>query len=148
MANIVAAALSLARAEQVTVAIECCYQSVGIATSLALTMFNGAALNEAMGVPFVYGICEMVLVGTYCVSAWKLGYTKAPSDAPLWMVLFTSYEIREMEQKDIDEIEININDSEHPISEQQHGNSLTTYFNLAWWSPDEFTQRNSDGILV
>lgn len=50
LANIIATSLGLLRPERVTVAIECCYQNVGIATSLALTMFDGEELNEAMGV--------------------------------------------------------------------------------------------------
>lgn len=36
--------------ERMTVAIECCYQNVGIATSVALTMFEGEDLSDAMGV--------------------------------------------------------------------------------------------------
>ena len=51
-----------------TVAVECCYQNVGIATSLALTMFQGNDLNQAMGVPFFYGMVEAVFVGFYCKS--------------------------------------------------------------------------------
>ena len=74
-------------------AVECCYQNVGIATSLALTMFKGQDLNEAMGVPFFYGVCEAVMVGLYCVGCWKAGWSKAPSDAPFWKVLLTSYEV-------------------------------------------------------
>ena len=50
LANIIATCLNLKRPERVTVAIECCYQNVGIATSVALTMFDGAELNAAMGV--------------------------------------------------------------------------------------------------
>jgi hypothetical protein len=76
-----------------TVAIECSYQNIGIATSLALTMFEGDDLNNAMGIPFFYGVCEAVTVGIFCLICWKAGWSKAPSDAPLWKVLITSYEI-------------------------------------------------------
>jgi hypothetical protein len=76
-----------------TVAIECSYQNVGIATSLALTMFEGDDLNNAMGIPFFYGVCEAVIVGIFCLICWKAGWSKAPSDAPFWKVLITSYEI-------------------------------------------------------
>ena len=78
-----------------TVAVECCYQNVGIATSLALTMFQGNDLNNAMGIPFFYGTCEAVLVGLYCVGCWKLGWSKAPSDESFWKVLLTTYEVVE-----------------------------------------------------
>lgn len=76
-----------------TVAVECCYQNVGIATSLALTMFQGNDRSNAMGIPFFYGVCEAVLVGFYCVGCWKAGWSKAPSDAPFWKVLFRTYEV-------------------------------------------------------
>ena len=97
LANILAAVALLPKPERVTVAIECCYQNVGIATSLALTMFRGNDLNEAMGVPFFYGVVEAVFVGIYCIGAWKLGWTKAPADASICNVLWTSYEVLEME---------------------------------------------------
>jgi hypothetical protein len=88
------------------VAIECCYQNVGIATSLALTMFEGPDLNDAMGIPFFYGVCEAVMVGVYCLGMWKAGWSKAPSDAPFWKVLFTSYEIVSVHGENLDEIEM------------------------------------------
>ncbi len=72
---------------------ECCYQNVGIATSVALTMFEGDELSEAMGVPFFYGVVEAVILGIYCIGAWKLGWTKAPKNASIWKILTTSYEV-------------------------------------------------------
>jgi predicted Na+-dependent transporter len=71
LSNLLATAVHLRRPERVTVAIECCYQNVGIATSLALTMFAGEQVNEAMGVPFFYGVVEAVFVGFYCLGAWN-----------------------------------------------------------------------------
>lgn len=50
LANLIASSLRLKAPERMTVAIECCYQNVGIATSVALTMFEGRDLNDAMGV--------------------------------------------------------------------------------------------------
>ena len=80
---------------QRAVSVECCYQNVGIATSLAMTMFAGDELKEAMGVPFFYGTCEALFVGLYCIVVWKMGWTKAPADVPLWKVIVTSYEVLE-----------------------------------------------------
>lgn len=97
---------NLAKPERVTVAIEGCYQNVGIATSLALTMFDGVELNEAIGVPFFYGVVEAVVVGIFCVIAWKIGWTKAPVNAPIWTVIMTSYEVLEAESKDLHTIEV------------------------------------------
>lgn len=102
LANVIGLLLNLKAAERVTVSIECAYQNVGIATSLALTMFQGNELNNAMGVPFFYGLMEAVLVGTYCLIAWKAGWTKAPSDAPIWKVISTSYEVLELKEKSPD----------------------------------------------
>ncbi len=85
-------------------AIECCYQNVGIATSLALTMFEGNDLNNAMGIPFFYGMCEAFMVGIYCFGCWKAGWSKAPSNAPFWKVLFTSYEVMAIHGEELEEI--------------------------------------------
>ena len=86
-----------------TVVVECCYQNIGIATSLALTMFEGDELNHAMGIPFFYGVCEAVSVGSFCFLCWKAGWTKAPSDTPLWKVLITSYEIVAVHGDELDD---------------------------------------------
>jgi hypothetical protein len=74
-------------------------------------MFEGAELNDAMGVPFLYGICEMLFVGLLCICGWKAGWTKAPIDAPIWTVLFTTYEVLEAEMKELTEIEVSISES-------------------------------------
>lgn len=107
VANLIASMLKLKPPERVTVAIECCYQNVGIATSLALTMFQGDELNDAMGVPFLYGMAEIFFISIYCVFAWKAGWTKAPRDENICKVISTSYEVgtdeNERVEKDKDE---------------------------------------------
>ena len=116
-----------------TVAVECCYQNVGIATSLALTMFEGNNLNEAMGVPFFYGLCEALFVGSYCVGCWKAGWSKAPANASFWNILYVSYEVLEVEMREINEIEVSMSEStdgsEKP-PEKSEGNVLMTYFDI------------------
>lgn len=91
-ANIFASYANLDKPERVTVAIECCYQNVGIASSVALTMFKGSDLAEALGVPLYYGMIEAIFVCLYCVIAWKMGWTKAPASENLCTVIATSYE--------------------------------------------------------
>lgn len=111
-------------------AVECCYQNVGIATSLALTMFNGQDLNDAMGVPFFYGMCEAFLVGIYCTIGWKAGWTKAPSDVSFWRMLFVSYEVLDAESNDDCEmIEVSFS-SEENSNEYQKGKIFTTFFSM------------------
>lgn len=101
VANLIASMLKLKPPERVTVAIECCYQNVGIATSLALTMFRGDELNDAMGVPFLYGMAEIFFISIYCMFAWKLGWTKAPADENFCKVISTSYELEAEEEDDV-----------------------------------------------
>lgn len=135
VSNIVAAAVQLRYPERVTVAIECCYQNVGIATSLALTMFGGQELSEAMGVPFFYGAVEALLVGTYCMIAWKMGWTKAPRNAPFWKILWTSYEVVEMAEADLEGIEVDVSESDDTV-DQMDGGIMTHYYHVAWATLD------------
>ena len=108
-------------------------QNVGIATSLALTMFDGAELNEAMGVPFFYGMVEMFFIGFYCIGAWKAGWTKAPADAPFWRVLWTSYEVILAEKRELSEIEVSYSEKDFPEHDEssEDGRVLTHYFNAS-----------------
>jgi len=133
IASALASLCNLRKPERMTVAVECCYQNVGIATSLALTMFKGNNLNEAMGVPFFYGLCEALFVGSYCVGCWKAGWSKAPVDAPFWHILYVSYEVLEVEMREINEIEVSMSEStdgsEKP-PEKSEGNVLMTYFDM------------------
>jgi len=93
LSNIIVSSMQLKKPERVTVSIECCYQNTGIATSVALIMFDGNDLSDAMGVPVYYGVVEAVCIIIYCIGAWKSGWTKAPSDDPLLKVIITSYEV-------------------------------------------------------
>ena len=78
-----------------TVSIETCYQNIGIATSVAISMFSGEDRTMAMSVPLFYGIVEAVLIGSYCIFAWKKGWTKAPKDESICKILGNSYEVEE-----------------------------------------------------
>lgn len=98
VANVMSTCLGLPKPERVTVSIECCYQNVGIATSVAISMFNGYQLAQAVAVPFYYGFVEAVVLLSYCLVAWKAGWTKAPSDVSFWKMLAVSYEILSIEE--------------------------------------------------
>lgn len=76
-------------------------------------MFTGPALAEALGVPLYYGLVEMVVLGTYCIVAWKMGWTKAPSDENLCTIISKSYEIdeREVVTSDVDKEEDHLEES-------------------------------------
>jgi len=96
----------LAKPERVAVAVECCYQNTGIATSVAAAVFEGDDLAVAVGVPLFYGMCEAVFLAIYCVTCWKLGWTKAPADENICTVIGTSYEVKERMQEDTESIEV------------------------------------------
>lgn len=108
VANLLTSSLQLKKPERVTVSVECCYQNVGIATSVALTMFNGDDLSEALGVPVFYGFVEAFILGLYCILAWKFGWTKAPIDASFWTIISTSYEVDQAEKDHFESIEVSL----------------------------------------
>jgi len=93
IATALTTALKLWKPERVAVSIECCYQNIGIATSVALSMFRGDDRAAAVAVPLMYGIFEAIFLLGYGIAAWKLNWTKAPADVPFWKMLFTSYEV-------------------------------------------------------
>jgi predicted Na+-dependent transporter len=84
--------------ERVAVAVEACYQNTGIATSMALTLYKDEALADAIGVPLYYGMVEACLLAIFCLICWKLGWTKAPRDENLCVILYHSYEVDESEE--------------------------------------------------
>jgi len=129
ISNVITTMFGLKRPERVTVSIECCYQNVGIATSVALTMFEGQDLAEAMGVPLYYGFVEAVILGIYCLIAWKCNWTKAPSNAPICHVLAMSYEVLRVEKHELESVEVQLGDdatSCESLSENE--NTIFTYF--------------------
>jgi hypothetical protein len=116
-------------------------------------MFKGKDLNEAMGVPFLYGLCEAVFVGTYCIISWKAGWSKAPSDASLWTIISTTYEVLEAEMKEVLEIEVSMSSSSSDGStekpcEKEDGNVLTTYWTMSDnWAVSEKNPKEPSGQL-
>jgi predicted Na+-dependent transporter len=96
--TVVGTGLKLCKPERLTLAIEVSYQNIGIATSMAIAMFEGDDRAAAMGVPFFYGVTEAVLAFIYCMAAWKSGWTKAPANVSFWHMLTTSYEVLESEE--------------------------------------------------
>ena len=130
-----------------TVSIECCYQNVGIATSVALTMFAGEELAEAMGVPLLYGLVEAITIGIYCNIVWKLGWTKAPPDVKFWTMISTSYEIIMAEVYELQAIEVSLTEKEDEIEiASSNQATISTFFKWdALWSDD--LSHEEDGEL-
>ena len=86
-----------------TLSVECCYQNVGIATSAVLAMFDDPNdVANAMAVPLLYGLVEMIVLGLYCLVAWKLNWTKAPKDDNFCLVITKTYEIEDIDEEEGD----------------------------------------------
>ena len=96
IANIIAKFANLTKPEIVTLSVECSYQNTAIATTSVLAMFNDREkVAQAMAVPLFYGLMEMSAIGLYCLAAWKLGWTKAPKEENICIVMAESYEVKE-----------------------------------------------------
>jgi len=94
LANWAARVFRLTKPECIAISVECCYQNVGIATSVAITMFTDPTERaQAVSVPLFYGFVEAAVIGLYCVISWKRGWTKAPSNEKLCVVVTNTYEI-------------------------------------------------------
>jgi len=107
LANIIARSFTLPYPEIVAISIECCYQNTAIATSVAVTMFSDpTARAEAVSVPLFYGVVEAVIIGLYCLWAWKAGWTKAPSDEKLCVVMMRAYEVQDEENDNDNDIDV------------------------------------------
>ena len=105
IATVLAIIARLRKPEVISVGVECCYQNVGIATSAAVAMFDDPIdRGQALCVPLFYGLMEGVVLGIYCIIGWKLGWTKAPRDEKLCVMLVTTYEVAdETERNERDE---------------------------------------------
>jgi len=67
-------------------------------------MFQDKNLRaQAVAVPLFYGIVEAVAIGLYCVWAWKVGWTKAPKDEHICVVVSKTYEVDSTTENDDDE---------------------------------------------
>lgn len=75
----------------------------------------------------------------YCIGAWKVGWTKAPSDASFWNIISTSYEVVQSETKTqshtTEHTEEGSEDITLPTSEMTERNMITSYANLEMEPP-------------
>jgi len=105
LANLISRSFRLSYPEVVAISIECCYQNTAIGTSVAVTMFSDPTEQaEAVSVPLVYGMVEAILISLYCIWAWKAGWTKAPADEKLCVVMIKTYEVHDSSSEDDDEM--------------------------------------------
>jgi len=77
----------------VTLSIECTFKNTAIAMTLALAMFDDPESKaQALAIGIIYTLTQKFTMLTYCLIAWKMGWTNAPSDRSLWIILVHSYE--------------------------------------------------------
>lgn len=112
---------------------------MGIATSVALTMFKGDELGAAMAVPLFYGGMEALILGLYCIVSWKVGWTKAPSNISFWTMISTSYEVLVIEHSDLTAIEVSLpkNQKDRIEKANRAGDTLYVKYNLDADEEDE-----------
>eukprot|EP00985_Skeletonema_marinoi_P014399 scaffold7295_cov118-Skeletonema_marinoi.AAC.3 len=109
-----------------------------IATSAAVAMFdNPSERGQALLVPLFYGLMEAVVLGLYCLVAWKLGWTKAPRDESFCTMFVTTYEVDDDDEsiqsptpdESMDEIDVEIPDTRSP--EVERSDSVDTWSSRA-----------------
>mmetsp|Transcript_35467 Transcript_35467/g.63927 ORF Transcript_35467/g.63927 Transcript_35467/m.63927 type:complete len:407 (+) Transcript_35467:212-1432(+) len=144
MSNILTSFLSLKKPERVTLSVECCYQNVGIATSVALTMFKGDELSQAMAVPLYYGLIEAIILGIYCILAWKANWTKAPKNVSFWTMVATSYEVLLAEHADLKAIEVSLPSHQQDVNEKVNraGDTIYVKYNVEDDEEEDFQMVN------
>jgi sodium/bile acid cotransporter 2 len=82
----------LTRPQRVAVGVECIFQNVGIALSIAISMYDETTVGRAIFAPLWYGVAQSVLVPIQLVVLWKAGFTHAPPSASLWRVVTQSWQ--------------------------------------------------------
>lgn len=82
----------LTRPQRVAVGVECQFQNVGIAVSIALSMFDEDTAGRATITPLYYGLVQVVLLPIELLILWKAGFTHAPASAKLWRVIMLSWQ--------------------------------------------------------
>lgn len=117
-ANLLTRLMHLNGPETVAIAIECCYQNTGIATSMAITMFTDPEDRaQAVAVPLFYGFVEAFVIGVYCLIAWKSGWTKAPAEENLCVIMTKTYEVEESQSTSSEPNEGDQEDTEQAMTQ-------------------------------
>eukprot|EP00520_Triparma_pacifica_P010120 CAMPEP_0118635902 /NCGR_PEP_ID=MMETSP0785-20121206/2324_1 /TAXON_ID=91992 /ORGANISM="Bolidomonas pacifica, Strain CCMP 1866" /LENGTH=406 /DNA_ID=CAMNT_0006526967 /DNA_START=162 /DNA_END=1379 /DNA_ORIENTATION=- len=95
---------SISHPERVAITIEACYQNVGIATSMALGMYEGDDQIKAVGIPLLYGFAECVLLGLFGVFSYYKNWTYAnPKEVGFLKALLRMHQGTDPEEKAFDD---------------------------------------------
>jgi len=83
--------LGISGPQAVAICIECSYQNTALAITVALSVFKDDA-GYAAGIPLIYGVIEPLVIGPFCLLAWKLGWTYAPREVGFWQWIGGNYQ--------------------------------------------------------
>jgi len=92
-AIIITSFLQLPKPECVALTVEACMQNVAIGVNVSFAMYGDdeEALGNALSVLIFYAMAQGLISITYCIAAWKIGWTKAPASDPFFKDTFHSY---------------------------------------------------------
>mmetsp|Transcript_82513 Transcript_82513/g.163875 ORF Transcript_82513/g.163875 Transcript_82513/m.163875 type:complete len:454 (-) Transcript_82513:87-1448(-) len=97
--------------ERTALGIETCFQNTSIALAVALQRPEHV---EAVVVPLLYGVVDVICIGCWALCAWKLGYTYAPPSDNICHVLLDNYQPAHRGQAQIAPAEANDEAQEIP----------------------------------
>jgi len=90
--NIISTLMVLKRPERVTVSVECVYQNTSIAMTSCLALFQGEDQSRGLALALWYTGMQGAIILVYCVIAWKIGWTMAPSNENFIKSLLQNYQ--------------------------------------------------------
>ena len=67
-------------------------QNTGLALTIALSAMAREDAGEASGVPLFYGIIEICVIPMFALTAWRLGWTYAPTTDNVCLVMAGNYQ--------------------------------------------------------
>ena len=76
--------------ERTAVSIECCYQNVAIAQTVAFGMDWDVA--RAIKVPLFYAVVEIIALGIFVLICWQMNWTYAPRTDNFFKIIRNDYQ--------------------------------------------------------
>jgi len=151
LATIIGRVAKLNKPEVVTIGIECSYQNIGIAQSAVMAMFDDPKQRaQALCVPLFYGLVEAVIIGLYCIIAWKMGWTLALPDEKFCYVISKNYQKVGDNESSVDDesgVGIDVSNSESDNSSCEKISTKIKSGRSRIWSTDE-TVTTTESLMI
>merc|ERR1712032_367889 len=84
-------------------------------------------LGNYAGVSLValyYGLIEALILGLFCILAWKAKWTKAPRNISFWTMISTSYEVLLVEHSELKAVEVSLPKHDQDTNEKVKGDTI------------------------